>query len=885
MHIIKKGFRKSSHKAIALFAVATVFSFLFMATPAFAGIGIGVAPNFPDTVNVGNTGIAVALDIQNVSTTGFGSINLTSIKLTPSCGNISFPCNQTDLGVFTASATGIGANACLGKTFTISVDDALTGRLLFTPSSAITLAEQTSCQIDFTVDVLKVPTIDASGIAGKQTKQLGEVTAIGGLEDGFGSGTDTTTVNPASPTIATVPSAGGPIGTILNDTATLSGGLSPTGNVTFKLFAPSDDTCSLTPVYTDVDAVAPYGTLTSLGGYTSLVAGIYRWTADYAGDANNNAVSSGCQEEQVTIVPKGHIIVDKVTNPSADPQSFAFTTTGTNYAGFSLADATTPNDQTLDAGIYTVAETELTGWDLTSATCVSSNADSETPASISLQAGETVTCTFTNTKKGHLIVQKTTLPTSDPTSFIISASGTGTITGGGAGTVTDVTDKNYEVTPGTYSVAETVPTGWDKTGDTCQNVTVTAGQTATCLLTNIKRAHIIIAKDAVPNNAQDFTFTNNFGNSNPATFNLDDDADATLSNTRNSEVLAGTYTVSEGAVAGWDSTSAICSDSSPISAIVVSAGETVTCTFTNTQQQGHIIVDKITNPSGSLQSFAFTATGIGYTNFNLTDTATPNNQILAPGTYSVAEDPISGWTSNGGICDNQQTPANITLLAGQTITCTFTNTLQPGHLIVQKTTLPTSDPTVFTINASGTGTITGGGAGTVTDAIDQSYEVTAGTYSVSETLPAGWTQTSNTCSNVAVGAGETKTCTIVNSQVLQYCSPGYWKNHPSNWITYTTGQLFSSLFEQVTIMWSAKGKPTPVTDPTLQQGLEANGGGINQLVRATINALLNTSAGLNTGLTTSGIISSFNAVYPGTDSAYQALAASFTAPENCPLGQ
>ena len=71
-------------------------------------------------------------------------------------------------------------------------------------------------------------------------------------------------------------------------------------------------------------------------------------------------------------------------------------------------------------------------------------------------------------------MQKTTNPANDPTSFSISASGDGTITGGGAGSVTDATDKVYEVTPGTYSVAETVPAGWDKTGDTCQNVVVAA---------------------------------------------------------------------------------------------------------------------------------------------------------------------------------------------------------------------------------------------------------------------------------------------------------------------------------------------------------------------------------------------------------------------------
>jgi hypothetical protein len=40
-----------------------------------------------------------------------------------------------------------------------------------------------------------------------------------------------------------------------------------------------------------------------------------------------------------------------------------------------------------------------TGWKLTSATCVSSNSDTETVGNISLQAGETVTCTFRNTKE------------------------------------------------------------------------------------------------------------------------------------------------------------------------------------------------------------------------------------------------------------------------------------------------------------------------------------------------------------------------------------------------------------------------------------------------------------------------------------------------------
>ena len=67
--------------------------------------------------------------------------------------------------------------------------------------------------------------------------------------------------------------------------------------------------------------------------------------------------------------------------------------------------------------------------------------------------------------------------------------------------------------------------------------------------------------------------------------------DGTLSNTRDSVVTAGTYSVSEGAVAGWAQTSASCSDQSPINAVIVSPGETVTCTFTNTKLSSNVVTE------------------------------------------------------------------------------------------------------------------------------------------------------------------------------------------------------------------------------------------------------------------------------------------------------
>jgi hypothetical protein len=507
-------------------AVAVLAVTFLLAGVASAAIQGSAGPNYPDPVTVGQVGLAASLSISNTSdgTNATHSVSVTSISTTPSCGStINNPCQPADidLGVFTVhNGVGRAATACAGIVFTAGAPDA-SGAVTFTPGSAVTLGPAGQCVIDFTIDVLKVPTKDNSGAAGIQTGILGKAIFQDQTTLDFGSGTgssqttvnkagsntvteihdanhgvvtavsagtqvhDKATVTPsnatgtvsfqlysdascevtngapqvvalsggtaetsavaansamsyratysgdtnfnssvgdcepltvnkltstvstaihnsahgtitsanpgdtvhdsasvtgsgptptgnvtfdywtnstcsstaadtsgtfalsggsvdattfakvvsvggasfkahyagdsvynaddgdceqltvekASPNISTTPSAGGDIGVVLNDTATLTGGNSPTGSVTFKLFPPSDATCSGTPVYTEVDPSAPYATSP---GYTSLVAGTYRWTADYAGDANNNADSSGCQDEQVVVTqPSG----------------------------------------------------------------------------------------------------------------------------------------------------------------------------------------------------------------------------------------------------------------------------------------------------------------------------------------------------------------------------------------------------------------------------------------------------------------------------------------------------------------------------------------------------------------------------------------------------
>src|SRR5207249_9340304 len=107
-------------------------------------------------------------------------------------------------------------------------------------------------------------------------------------------------------------------------------------------------------------------------------------------------------------------------------------------------------------------------------------------------------CENTNAKRVESILQYTPELSRDPTVFSINASGTGAITGGGAGTVTDALDKDYEVAPGTYAVTETVPAGWDMNTNLCQGVVVGAGEIKTCEITNTKRGHLIVKKTTNP---------------------------------------------------------------------------------------------------------------------------------------------------------------------------------------------------------------------------------------------------------------------------------------------------------------------------------------------------------------------------------------------------
>jgi hypothetical protein len=103
-------------------------------------------------------------------------------------------------------------------------------------------------------------------------------------------------VTKKSPGMTTAPNL------IPNDDATISGGFNPTGTITFKLFSPSDATCSGAGAYSQTVTVNGNGTYSTTN--TSFVAstlGTWRWLVTYSGDGNNNGTTSECGVERFTL--------------------------------------------------------------------------------------------------------------------------------------------------------------------------------------------------------------------------------------------------------------------------------------------------------------------------------------------------------------------------------------------------------------------------------------------------------------------------------------------------------------------------------------------------------------------------------------------------------
>lgn len=396
-----------------------------------------------------------------------------------------------------------------------------------------------------------------------------------------------------------------------------------------------------------------------------------------------------------TLAEFGTIVVEKETLP-AGGSGFKFALNLDDLGEFELDGGANRAFAAVPPGPYTLTEVDPHDspgrYDLTGLTCQDSEQEGEASvtdletrtATINLDPGETVTCTFTNTERGKIVVRKETQPGGDPTAFDFG--------GKIAASLKDGQEASRLVPPGTYTVHETLPQGWDLAGIDCTGdgsgdilsaeatYRVEAGKTVTCTFTNRRRAKISVEKQTVPAGSdQAFSFTGAIG------AGLKDDQIATT------EVLPGTYRVTEALAESWNLTSIICDDgdstgdiASGLATFRAAPGEHVTCTFTNTHDDvtsppGTIVVAKETVPYGDPALFTFEGDAAGAISGGQRIVVSG----LQAGTYTSRELLPQGWTLASIDCDDTDSSGDLAtatatfrLQPDEAVICTFTNRRQ-----------------------------------------------------------------------------------------------------------------------------------------------------------------------------------------------------------------
>ena len=273
--------------------------------------------------------------------------------------------------------------------------------------------------------------------------------------------------------------------------------------------------------------------------------------------------------------------------------TFTFTPAGFGSGAFDLTTTGGTASQVFGSlspgsgSTYGITETVQSGWDLTSSTCTIDGSPAGSPAAITVQDGKTTICTFENTAfevgRAKIVVDKVTVPSGDPTSFHFSLKDDGAVEIDTFDLADGDTPGSSEfLLPGTYSLAETVPTtGWDLTNTVCNSsnggtedaaaIVLTGAETVTCTFTNTKQAPALtIVKTATP------TTYSAVGNVISYSFLVTNSGNVTLS---------GPFTVNDDKATN---------ESCPVTASLA-PGASITCTASYTITQADLDAGSVTN--------------------------------------------------------------------------------------------------------------------------------------------------------------------------------------------------------------------------------------------------------------------------------------------------
>ncbi len=475
-------------------------------------------------------------------------------------------------------------------------------------------------------------------------------------------------------------------------------------------------------------------------------------------------------------------LVKTVTNDDGGPlvaNTVNLTATGpTTIIGVTGNAAVT--SASVNAGIYALTEASVPGytagaWSCTAGTLSGSN--------LTLTPGQNATCTINNNDIAPKLTLAKTVTnddggTSAATAFTLTAAGPVTITG--ATGAAPVTSANVKV--GTYALSETGPAGyaagaWSCTAGTLagSNLTLAAGQVATCTINNNDVAPILTLVKTVTNDNGGTVAANTVSLSavGPVSVAGVSGAPAVTSAT----VKSGVYALSEANPAGYTAGSWSCTAGTLAgSSLTLANGQTAICTINDNDISPVLTLAKtLTNDNGGtavVSSFTLTAAGPTPVSGTSGSAAVTSASVNA-GVYALSETGPAGYTASAWSCSaGTLAGSNLTLAPGQTAVCSIDNNDDPAKLTLVKTV--TNDNgginvvADFTLKATGPTTITGlTTAASVTNAT-----VNAGTYALSETGPAGYSASAWSCSagtltgsSLALGSGQNATCTLSNNDI------------------------------------------------------------------------------------------------------------------------
>ena len=435
---------------------------------------------------------------------------------------------------------------------------------------------------------------------------------------------------------------------------------------------------------------------------------------------------------------------------------------------------------TLQADTWALSESGPSNYTASNWVCVGGN---QNGANITVGIGGEATCTITNDDSPpglHLrkVVINNNGGTALKTDWTLTADGTGSNDLSG----TDPVDSGPGLQADTFALSETGPSGYTASAWVCvggnqngSNITITAGQSATCTITNNDIPPKLHLRKVVVNNnggtatTADFTLTADGTNGN--------DLSGTSPVDSGSGLKADTWALSETGPAGYSASAWVCVGGDQNgSNITVGIGGEATCTITNNDIPPKLHLRKVVNNNNggtaTVDDFTLTADGTGTNDLSGTSPVDSDGTLQAD-TWALSETSVAGYTAGNWNCvGGQQNGANITVGIGGEATCTITNTDIAPKLHLRKVVTNDNGGTATTANFTLTANGTGSNDLSGTSPVDSGAGLLADTWALSETSPAGYSASAWVCvggnqngSNITVGIGGEATCTITNNDI------------------------------------------------------------------------------------------------------------------------